>query len=215
MDHIFFLSEKNLRVFLDKTWRKEDSWVGVDQGTICSCQASRPPATPPPIRPRIEATRGQNLEDINTSVNINTAPSRYLPPCDHYHNEYQYYCHDHYCSLLAIFGRRSFALLHLANENVFSCLWRRRCSALSSLQSTELQDFSAAVGTFFRRDERKGNIFPSLTRHLPTLWRAIPTTFFSGMEPLPLQRSRIFRESFHFTHIRSHTHTLFLLLSLT
>ena len=134
------------------------------------------------------------------------APSRYLPPCDHYHNEYQYYCHDHYCSLLAIFGRRSFALLHLANENVFSCLWRRRCSALSSLQSTELQDFSAAVGTFFRRDERKGNIFPSLTRHLPTLWRAIPTTFFSGMEPL--QRSRIFRESFHFTHIRSHPHII-------
>ena len=101
------------------------------------------------------------------------------------------------------------ALLHLANENVFSCLWRRRCTALSSLQSTELQDFSAAVGTFFRRDERKGNIFPSLTRHLPTLWRAIPTTFFSGMEPLPLQSSRIFRESFHFTHIRSHTHTSF------
>ena len=106
------------------------------------------------------------------------------------------------------------ALLHLANENVFSCLWRRRCTALSSLQSTELQDFSAAVGTFFRRDERKGNIFPSLTRHLPTLWRAIPTTFFSGMEPLPLQSSRIFRESFHFTHIRSHTHTHYL-LSLT
>ena len=213
MDQIYscYLSKK-WRVILAKTWRKEDSWVGVDQGTICSCQASRPPATPPPIRPRIEATRGQNLEDINTSVNINTAPSRYLPPCDHY----QYYCHDHCWTLLAIFGRRSFCTLASCEWECFLLLVAASLYSFIFLTIDGIAGFLCSSGDIFQEGRKKGKYISFSDTASPHFMASNTNNILFGNGAIAIaEQSHIQGEFSFYTHPITHTHTLFLLLSLT
>ena len=202
--------KKNWRVFLDKTWRKEDSWVGVDQGTICSCQASRPPATPPPIRPRIEATRGQNLEDINTNckywychcqLSLPLWPSpRWLPILLTIGHSWPFV------------GQRSFRICSLREWGCFLLAILHVAASLYSfifLTIDGIAGFLCSSGDIFQEGRKKGKYISFSDTASPHFMASNTNNILFGNGAIAIaEESHIQGEFSFYTHPITHTHII-------
>ena len=138
------------------------------------------------------------------------APSRYLPPCDHYHNEYQYYCHDHCWSLLAIFGRRSFCTLASCEWECFLLLVAASLYSFIFLTIDGIAGFLCSSGDIFQEGRKKGKYISFSDTASPHFMASNTNNILFGNGAIVIaEESHIQGEFSFYTHPITHTHTLF------